>query len=120
MRSTLRVAAVVVVVAMGPGAPAQDQAPSPRPSPARRRRPIHDSVERVVDRVVQAHLQPCGRAGELGVPCFPVSVEQEGPRFSVADALRRYRATGSPSPSGPLTVAETQSHLSGAPLSPSG
>jgi hypothetical protein len=48
-----------------------------------------------------------------------VTVEQEGPRFSVAEALRRYRANGSPSPSRPPTVAETQSFLSGAPASAS-
>jgi hypothetical protein len=48
-----------------------------------------------------------------------VSVEQEGPRFSVAEALRRYRGTGSPAP-GPPTVAEIQGQMSGAPPSASG
>ena len=51
----------------------------------------------------------------MNVPCFPVDVEQEGPRFSVAEALRRYRGTGAPAPGVP-TVAETQRQLSGAPL----
>ncbi len=120
MRPTLRLAGVVVLAWIGPVAAGQDPAPSPRPSPAARRRPIRDSVERVVDSVVLAHLKPCSRADRLGVPCFPVTVEQEGPRFSVAEALRRYRANGSPSPSRPPTVAETQRHLSGAPLSASG
>ncbi len=55
----------------------------------------------------------------MKVPCFPVEVEQEGPRFSVAEALRRYRGTGAPAPGVP-TVAETQRQLSGAPLSASG
>lgn len=117
MRSTLRVAGVVVLASIGPGVRAQDPAPSPRSSPAPRRRPIRDSIDRVVDAVVLARLKPCSRADRLGVPCFPVTVEQEGPRFSVAEALRRYRANGSPSPSRPPTVAETQGHLSGAPQS---
>jgi hypothetical protein len=73
----------------------------------------------VVERVVQSHVQPCDRASREGVPCFPVSVEQEGPRFSVAEALRRYRGTGSPAP-GPPTVAEIQGQMSGAPQSASG
>jgi hypothetical protein len=46
-----------------------------------------------------------------------VSVEQEGPPFSVADALRRWRPDSSPSPSRPPTVAETAPFLSGAPTS---
>jgi hypothetical protein len=48
-----------------------------------------------------------------------VSVEQEGPRFSVAEALRRYRATGGPAPGVP-TRAEIQNQMSGKPLSASG
>jgi len=122
VRSTLRLAGVVVLASIGPGAPAQDAVPSPTPSPspvARRRYPIRDSIDRAVDAVVAAHLKPCGRAARLGVPCFPVSVEQEGPRFSVAEALRRYRGRGSPAP-GPPTVAEIQDQMSGAPLSASG
>lgn len=86
---------------------------------ARGARPIHDSIERVVERVVLSHSPPCDRAARAGVPCFPVSVEEEGPRFSVAEALRRYRGTGSPAP-GPPTVAEIQGQMSGAPQSASG
>jgi hypothetical protein len=119
VRATLLVLGVVVLASIGSMATGQDPAPSPRPTPARRRRPIHDSVDRVVDAVVLAHLKPCSRADRLGVPCFPVSTEQEGPRFSVAEALRRYRGVGSPAPGAP-TVAETQHVLSGAPLSASG
>ncbi|HEX9188107.1 MAG TPA: hypothetical protein VGB87_13600, partial [Vicinamibacteria bacterium] len=81
--------------------------------------PIRDSIERAVDTVVARHLRPCGQADRQGVPCFPMSVEEEGPRFSVAEALRRYRGTGSPAP-GPPTVAEIQSQMSGAPQSASG
>ena len=121
MRSMLRVACVVVLASVGPTSPAraQDSVPSPRPSRAATRRPIRDSIDRVLDAVVLAHLKPCDVAQRRGVPCFPVSVEQEGPRFSVAEALRRYRGTGSPAP-GPPTVAEIQGQMSGAPQSASG
>jgi hypothetical protein len=121
MRSTLRVAVAVVLACIGVAgpAPAEDATPSPRPARTRRARPIHDSIDRVVDRVVEAHLRPCQHAGKQGVPCFPVSIEQEGPRFSVAEALRRYRGVGSPAP-GPPTVAEIQGQMSGAPQSASG
>jgi len=121
VRSTLRVAGVVVLASVGPTSPAraQDPVPSPRPSPAAKRRPIRDSIDRVLDAVVLARLKPCDVALKQGVPCFPVSVEQEGPRFSVAEALRRYRGTGSPAP-GPPTVAEIQGQMSGAPQSASG
>jgi hypothetical protein len=64
-------------------------------------------------------MKPCDAAREQGVPCFPVSVEQEGPRFSVAEALRRYRADGRPAPGVP-TVSEIQGQMSGAPRSASG
>jgi len=119
VRSTLRVAGAVVVLASvgtASAAAAQDPAPASTRAPARRRRPIHDSIDRVLDAVVLAHMKPCDVAQQRGVPCFPVSVEQEGPRFSVAEALRRYRGTGSPAP-GPPTVAEIQGQMSGQPLS---
>jgi len=122
VRSTLRVAGAVVVLAsvgMASAAAAQDPAPASTPAPARRRRPIRDSIDRVLDAVVLAHMKPCDVAQRRGVPCFPVSVEQEGPRFSVAEALRRYRGTGSPAPGVP-TVAEIQGQMSGAPQSASG
>jgi hypothetical protein len=76
-----------------------------------RRTPIRDSVDRVVERVVLAHLGPCQLAGRDGVPCFPVTTEQEGPRFSVADALRRYRSDGAPAPGGAPTVSEIQAEM---------
>jgi hypothetical protein len=141
VRPTLRMAGVgLACVAWAvTAAPAQEAAPPPDPasapkpaaapapdpaSPVRSRRvpsrrPIHDSVERVVDAVVASHMQPCDVARQHGVPCFPVSVEQEGPRFSVAESLRRYRPTGGPAPGVP-TRAEIQQQMSGAPLSASG
>jgi hypothetical protein len=94
-------------------------APAAADSRARlaRRAPIRDSIDRVVERVVLAHLGPCQLAGREGVPCFPVAIEQEGPRFSVADALRRYRSDGSPAPGVP-TVSEVQAQMAAAPSGP--
>jgi hypothetical protein len=84
--------------------------------PARpRRTPIRDSVDRVIDRVVLAHLGPCQLAGREGVPCFPVSIDRER-RYSVADSMRSYRGTGAASPSVP-TTADIQGQMSGAPQS---
>jgi hypothetical protein len=78
------------------------------------RTPIRDSIDRVVERVVLAHLGPCQLAGRDGVPCFPITTEQEGPRFSVADALRRYRSDGTPAPGVP-TTSEIQAQMASAP-----
>lgn len=87
--------------------------------PARpRRTPIRDSVDRVIDRVVLAHLGPCQLAGRDGVPCFPISIDRER-RYSVADSMRSYRGTGAASPSVP-TTADIQGQMSGAPQSASG
>ena len=87
--------------------------------PARpRRTPIRDSVDRVIDRVVLAHLGPCQLAGREGVPCFPISIDRER-RYSVADSMRSYRGTGAASPSVP-TTADIQGQMSGAPQSASG
>jgi len=130
VRSTLRLAAAVILAFVGSPAPAQDPVPSPTPAPdpartssrqhsPRSRRPIHDSIDRVVESVVVAHMKPCDVAQQQGVPCFPVSVEQEGPRFSVAEALRRYNADDRPA-TGVPTVAEIQGQMSGAPQSASG
>ena len=102
-------------------APTPTPAPSPKASPRPRRAPIILSVDRAVDEVLKEHEQPCARAERDGVPCFPVTVETQGPRFSVAEALRRYQAIGGrPAPGGPPTTAEIQQHLSGAQRSASG
>jgi hypothetical protein len=95
-------------------AAAQDRAPS-----RARGTPIRDAIDRVVEQVVLAHLAPCDLASRSGIPCFPSGIENGGPRFSVAEALRRYRGTGGPAPGVP-TVAEIQGQMSGAPQSASG
>jgi len=81
--------------------------------------PIRDAIDRIVEQVVLAHMAPCDLARRDGIPCFPSGIENEGPRFSVAEALRRYRGTGGPAPGVP-TVAEIQGQMSGAPQSASG
>ena len=58
-------------------------------------------------------------ARRQGISCFPVSIEQEGPRLSVKEALRSYRPDGRPAPGVP-TNAELQRQMSGAPRSASG
>lgn len=119
MRSTLRVTGLVILASVAPVRPAPVQEAAADASPRASATPIRDSIDRAVEAVVLKHLRPCGRSEQQGVPCFPMSVEEEGPRFSVAEALRRYRGTGSPAP-GPPTVAEIQSQMSGAPQSASG
>jgi hypothetical protein len=96
-----------VVSAAAPGNPAS--------APRRSRRPIADSVERSVERVLRAHEGPCPYAERDSVPCFPVSLEVEGPRFSVVEALRRYRVTDQRPAPGPPTSAEMFGHMHGPP-----
>ena len=64
--------------------------PSPSPSPAPLR-PISESVDRAVQRALVEHGQPCLRADQAGLPCFPTSVEAPTRGDSVAEALQRYR-----------------------------
>ncbi len=94
------------------------------PSPVRRtKRPIADQIDEIVTEVLRAHEKPCERADREGVPCFPVTLSVEGPRYSVAEALRNYRTDGrdkSPSPNRPPTGAEASEFLSGAQKSDSG
>ncbi len=114
MSHTVRALLLLVALALPALLEAQERA-----APRRRGTPIRDSLERVIEAVVLAHLAPCDLAAKGGIPCFPSGVEDEGPRFSVADALRRYRAEGGPAPGVP-TVAQIQGQMSGAPQSASG
>lgn len=100
---------------------AQDAPPSPeaRAQATLPDLPIRSSVDRQVEAVVRAHLQPCEAAHRKGISCFPVSVEIEGPRLSVKEALRSYRPDGRPAPGVP-TASEMQRQMSGAPRSASG
>jgi hypothetical protein len=81
--------------------------PAPSPSPSPTPGPIAASVDRIVQEVLTSREAPCRRADRDGVPCFPVWVEVEGPRYSVAESLRRFRADDSPSPDRPPTVDES-------------
>jgi len=112
VRSKLRVAGIVILASVGVFRPAWAAGPStsPDPSAAASEHPIRDEADRAAEAVFLAHLKPCLRAEHEGLPCFPVSVEEEGPRFSVAGALQGYRGVGSPAP-GPPTLAETQARM---------
>jgi hypothetical protein len=88
-----RVGAGLMAAALLPGV---TEATPAATTEGRSRRPIRDSIERHVERVLKSHERPCPPNAEGGepVPCFPVSLEVEGPRFSVIDALRRFRIDG--------------------------
>ena len=109
MRTVLRVTVALLAVACTRAAAQDPSAP----------RPIHDSAERQIEAVVRAHRNPCEVARTQGVPCFPVSIEREGPRFSVQDSIRTYQPDGRPAPGVP-TGSEIQQQMSGAPRSASG
>ena len=79
-------------------------------------KPIAASIDPIVERYVQERLLPCLRAEAEGLPCFPVSVETEGPRYSVAESLRQLRFDDAPSQDRPPTVAEMGPYRPG-PLS---
>jgi len=95
-------------------------APPPLLASYGRRRGFRTSIDDYVEQVFQSHQDPCAKAAREGVPCFPVSIDQEGPRFSVAEALRRYRTEGGPAPDMVPTNAELQRQMPGAPLSATG
>lgn len=124
MRPVSRVRATLVVLALAATAAVEARAEAQEaagglPRRTRSRTPVRDSIDRVVEQVVLSHLVPCELAARRGVPCFPFGIEQEGPRFSVADALRRYRGEGSKAPGVP-TVSDIQGQMSGAMRSASG
>jgi hypothetical protein len=107
---TSRFALVVVLLAWARAVPAQapgSARPSPEPSPAPRRS-IAESVEPAVERYLREHAGPCTRAEAERIPCFPVTVEEHGPVYSVADSIRSWK------PDASAAVAAT------APTSPYG
>jgi hypothetical protein len=66
--------------------------------------PIADSIEPAVDRFVRQHFGSCESAS-AGVPCFPVSVEVKGRRYSVIETLENLQLDDRPAP-GPPTADE--------------
>jgi hypothetical protein len=137
VRTRLRAASIGLVI-LG-GAAARDAlggavADTPAPAPAvagdaalppqaaarRRRRPMYEAVEKAVDEVMRRHYDPCAAAKARGLPCFPSSVDMAGPRYSVADAMRKYRPDGRRAEGAPITAAEMRQHGGAAPLSDSG
>jgi hypothetical protein len=85
-----------------------------------RRHPIADSVEKAVEEVMRRHYDPCAAAARKGVPCFPSGIDVLGPRFSVAEAMRKYRPDGRRAEAAPITASDMHQQMGGAPLSASG
>jgi hypothetical protein len=79
-----------------------------------------EAVEKAVDEVMRRHHDPCADAKRRGVPCFPTGIEMEGPRYSVADAMRKYRPQGGRPENAPITAGDMQDQMSGRPLSATG
>ena len=100
-------------------APAPTASETKKPA-RRRRRPVSESVEKAVDEVMQRHYDPCAAAAQKGVPCFPSRVDVVGPRFSVAEAMRKYRPDGRRAEGAPITASDMRAQMGGAPLSASG
>ena len=79
-------------------------------APVRSATPIRDSIDRVVARVFAEENEPCRRANEDGIPCFPVTIETAKtvkPTVSVRDSLREIDSDKHPSPNRPPTVKES-------------
>jgi hypothetical protein len=113
-----RVTVLAVVIAAGvspelhgvqehPGPPTEEPKELPWLRPPSKT-PIADSVERAVERFIRERLSPCGTAD--GVPCFPVSVEVEGRRYSVRETLENLEFDSRPVPGTPPTAAEMIEH----------
>ncbi len=90
-----------------PDPPAEEPEHPPRPFPPSKT-PIADSVEGAVERFIRERLSPCGTSD--GVPCFPVTVEVQGRRYSVRETLDDLELDSRPVPGTPPTAAEMLEH----------
>jgi hypothetical protein len=81
------------------------RAADPPPSTTLPARPVTSSIDRVVERMERERKEPCAKARQEGVPCFPVSTDIYGPIFSVRDSLRDLGSKG-PIPNRPPTTKE--------------
>lgn len=103
-----------------PAPEASEQPAAKKPAARRRRRPMSEAVEKAVDEVMRRHYDPCALASQKGVPCFPTGVDVVGPRFSVADAMRKYRTDGRRAEGAAITASDMREQMGGKPLSQSG
>jgi hypothetical protein len=69
--------------------------------------PIADSVDPTVARLIRERFFPCDASTD--VPCFPVTVEVQGRRYSVRETLENLALDSRPAP-GPPTPAEMIQH----------
>jgi hypothetical protein len=93
-----------VAAALSIGVSVADPPESPSPQDAVSKTPITDSIEPAIERFVRERLSRCG--GAQGVPCFPVTVEVEGRRYSVREGLENLEFDSRPVPGAPLTAAD--------------
>ncbi len=99
---------VATPLALAPAVAADDPPPTTLPP-----RPLHDSIERVVQRLEEEGKEACRRAVEAGVPCFPVSTEATKPESSVRDSLRDLGPASKPGPYRPPTLHELKEYRPG-------
>jgi hypothetical protein len=69
---------------------AQTPAPPNDEPTSRSESEFQRSIERAVNRVLAEAADPCGKARREGTPCFPTSVDREGPTVSVAGDLEKW------------------------------
>lgn len=81
--------AVLVLILLARLSRAEDPPPTTLPA-----RPIRDSIERIVDKIDAERKEPCRKAIDAGVPCFPTTTETHGPVVSVRDSLRNLGIRG--------------------------
>ena len=105
--------AAVLTTSLAQAAPADEPPPTPPPTTLPSR-PLRDSVERIVGKIEEDRKAPCRKVAE-GVPCFPVSIEESRPDWtiSVRDSLRDLGPPGKPSPNRPPTQEEMKAFRSG-------
>jgi hypothetical protein len=65
--------------------------------------PIADSVDPTVAKLIRERFSPCDASND--VPCFPVTVEVKGHRYSVRETLEHLELDSRPAP-GPPSAAE--------------
>jgi len=95
--------AVLLATPLAVVSAASEGGPPPATLPPR---PVSDSVDRVVARVLEEQKTPCQKATQEGVPCFPVVTEVSGPTISVRDILRDLGSEKGPTPDRPPTRDE--------------
>jgi hypothetical protein len=69
-------------LSLAPRADSEDAPPTTLPA-----QPIRASIDRVVEKMERDRNEPCHKAADAGVPCYPTSTAANGPVYSVRDSL---------------------------------